>query len=170
MSARTAGRGHNLGHQGSVCHRCTRTGADDEGAVGHAHREEELGLQRVGQLGLARRAFEELHRRQADAQARAQRGQADQRGHRQRQQVGSGHLVTPSHTVWRSQARGHQRPAAGGRRRARQPQRLQRREAQHGHDVQHHQSGAPGAGRRSYAVFRMVKWGYPQAIHRGCGV
>src|SRR5687768_15373636 len=51
--------------------------ADDERGVDQAEQQEHLGLQRVGELGLARRSLEEAAAHDAHADAGAGRAQAD---------------------------------------------------------------------------------------------
>src|SRR3954467_10798889 len=66
---------------------------DDERAVRHARDQEELGLQHVDHLGLARGALQELLADQSDAQARAERCDADQQGDCEGKDVEAGHGV-----------------------------------------------------------------------------
>ena len=68
-------------------------GRDDERAVEHADKQEDLGLQRVHQLGLTRRRLEELAAEQADAQARADRAEPDHVPHGEGQEVDAVHGV-----------------------------------------------------------------------------
>src|SRR6478752_3355664 len=66
-------------------------GGDDECPVGHACDQEEQRLQGVLELRLPRRAFEELRPDDADADARAHRGNADEEGHSEGKDVEAVH-------------------------------------------------------------------------------
>src|SRR5258708_24707128 len=76
--------------------------ADDEGGVDQAEQQEHLALQRVGELGLARRRLEEAAAHDAHADAGARRPQTDHEadadtgvGLNHRQQLKFVHLVFP---------------------------------------------------------------------------
>src|SRR5512139_2537513 len=75
-------------------------GGDDEGAVEHAHQQEDLALQRLHQLGLARRGFEVLACHHAHAQARADGAQADHVAHGEGDEVEAFHVASPCVAEW----------------------------------------------------------------------